>query len=91
MVKDKQIDIADSDEDENLTDSPEEQGEVGPGGSTEGLESDDDVEDRAATMGLYTKPHSETSENMAPVGIADQVNQAEQKRRGIDEDTFSDD
>jgi len=90
MTKVKQIDIDDSDEDKNQTDSPEEQGELGPGGSTEGLEGDDDVEARAATMGLYTKSHPSTSEDTTPVDIADQVNKVEQNRRGIDENTFSD-
>lgn len=90
MAKAKRIDIVDSDEDKNLTDSPEKQSEVGPGGSTEALEGDDDVEARAATMGLYIKSHRNTSEDTTPVGIAEQVNKAEQKRRGIDENTFSD-
>ncbi len=90
MAKAKHIKIV-SDQDKNLIDSPEEQGERGPGGSTEGLRADDNVQRRAASMGLYGDNPGVNNQDMTPVGIAEQVQQAENARRGIDKDTFSDD
>lgn len=91
MARVKSITIIDPDaQDTNQIDQPSEEGEQSAMGSAPDPSTDDDVEEMAATMGLYTKPHPDTSEDMTPLGMAEQVNQAERKRHGIDDNTFSD-
>jgi hypothetical protein len=90
MAKAKPVTIIDDDaQEDQLIDSPHEVGEQSAQGSASDPSTDDDVEELAGTMGLYGDKKG-TNQDMTPVGIGEQVDQAEKNRRGIDENTFSD-